>query len=259
MGDALHRLGERRTSRSREDPLEAWRCCVAWPRTLVNKWNGREFAARHGCRLPELYWRGGELSSPPLAALPDRFVIRPVRGMDKRGVLVVSHGTELLNDEPLSSRELRSRLSPVRRLLHPVPLLAEELIESEEGGLPLEVKFHTFGDTVGAIQVVERTGAHSGTFRFYDPAWQPIADPVNTYHPQGKLRESPPPGLETVLAQSAALGKEIGTYVRIDFFAGARGWFFNEFCTVPLLGRRFTPYGDALLGGLWEETVPEAA
>src|SRR5215212_1161545 len=105
--ELLHRLRERRTFRSRDDPLEAWLCCGFWPRTLVNKWNGREFAARHGCALPALYWWGSNPARAPIESLPSRFVVRPVFGTDRRGVLVVAEGRELLRDQPLSPSDVR--------------------------------------------------------------------------------------------------------------------------------------------------------
>ena len=48
--DALHRTRERFALRSRSEPDAAWQCCPQWPRTLVNKWNSREFCAE--ARLP---------------------------------------------------------------------------------------------------------------------------------------------------------------------------------------------------------------
>src|SRR5205807_6454026 len=96
LRDALHRLRERRAFRDRDDRGEQWRCCDRWPRTLMNKWNGREFAARHGCPLPELYWRGSDPRAAPLESPPDRFVIRPVFGAGRRGAMVVVDGEERL-------------------------------------------------------------------------------------------------------------------------------------------------------------------
>lgn len=52
----FHRMSEVLALRHRDDPDEHWHCCENWQRTLGNKWNSREFALRHGCRVPELYY-----------------------------------------------------------------------------------------------------------------------------------------------------------------------------------------------------------
>ena len=91
-----HRLAERVAWRSANDPDEAWRCCNAWPRTLINKWNRRQYALKHGCRVADLYWFGRSPRRIPFDALPPQFVIRPVHGYGRRGVLVVADGQELL-------------------------------------------------------------------------------------------------------------------------------------------------------------------
>ena len=62
LGDAVHWLKDKHAFRTREDPAETWRCCPYWQRTLIQKWNSREFASKHGCRVPELYWSGGPFS-----------------------------------------------------------------------------------------------------------------------------------------------------------------------------------------------------
>jgi hypothetical protein len=257
LGDAVHRLHERHAVRRREDPDETWRCCERWPRTLIDKWNGREFAARHGCELPALYWRGPG-SGAPLESLRDQFVIRPVMGMDRRGVYVVAGGRELLRDESATPEELRLRLSPPRRLARPVPVLIEEFVRSEDGGyeLPLEYKCHTFGGTVPIIQLIEREGIHEAKHRWYTPAWEPIDDQMNVELPQAEVGD-PPRCLDRMLELAARLGRELGTYMRIDFFATDRGCVFNEFSSVPGRGIGFTPYCELLLGAMWAELCPD--
>src|SRR6185295_11127939 len=101
---------ERRALRHRDDPDEAWRCCAVWQRTLINKWNAREWAARHGCRLPRLLYRGDRLDEATVGALPADFVIRPVIGHSRNGVFVMAGGRNLLSDASLSAAELCARV-----------------------------------------------------------------------------------------------------------------------------------------------------
>jgi hypothetical protein len=253
----VHWLRDSLASRSRDDPDETWRCCPAWPRSLVPKWNAREFAARHGCPLPELYWHGGSFARVPLDRLPEEFAARKVHGAWRSGVLVVVGGRELLRDEPISRKALRRRLSPLRRRFD--PLLVEEVVASEdsEPGLPLELKCHAFGGTVAAVEVVERTGGSiPSRHRYYTPGWEPFPDSMNTLIPDAPVRD-PPACLEELLGHVSRLGAAIGTYMRIDFFATGSSCVFNEFSSVPASGLYFTPYCDEVFGALWAELVPD--
>jgi TupA-like ATPgrasp len=250
----VHWLGDLHRFRYRDDPEEAWHCCELWQRSVVHKWNGREFAARHGAPLPELYWHGGRFVRVPLERLPDDFVIRRVRGTWRKGVLVVAGGRELLLDEPASRDELRRRLAPLRR--RPSPLLAEEFVGRDgERRLPLELKCHAFGGTVAAVEAVERTGPLPGRHRFYSTAWEPFPDSMNTRIEDADLQDAPA-CLDEVVGHASRLGAALGTYMRIDFFPRGGSCVFNEFASVPVSGLDYTPYCDELFGALWAEHVP---
>jgi TupA-like ATPgrasp len=257
--DAAHRLRERRALRGREDPDALWRCCERWPRTLMNKWNAREFAARHGADLPELYWRGSGPSLETLSAMPEDYVVRPVTGANKAGVSVVRGGREMLRGGSGSAEEIRAEL-PRTRLHRAPPVLLEEMItpDSEELTLPLEFKLYTFAGRVGLVERLERVAAEQRTHRFYLPDWEPVEDPINTYVEQSDPVAEPPNGLDEMLVLASAMSAGIGTFMRIDFFAAPRGPVFNEFSSVPLLGRHYTPAADELLGRLWREHCPDA-
>ncbi|HKJ35321.1 MAG TPA: ATP-grasp fold amidoligase family protein [Solirubrobacterales bacterium] len=260
LRDAAHRLRERRVFRTRDEADAAWRCCAAWPRTLLNKWNGREFAARHGCEVPDLLWFGSDHDEAPLESLPDRFVIRPAFGANRRGVSVVVDGTELLGDHPVTPSDLGRMLPRAGRLRRPAPVLIEEFIGTEEGrpALPLECKCHTFAGDVAAVEIVARRRAHEAKHRFYTPGWEPIADPMNTYLPTADGKFERPACLEEMVESASRLGAELGTYMRIDFFIAPRGCVFNEFASLPLRGQANTPYCDELFGGLWESRHGDA-
>ena len=257
--DALHRLRERHTFRNRDDPDAAWRCCEFWQRTLLNKWNSREFAAKHGCRIPALYWRGYAPSVRRLASLPGHFVIRPVWGTVRNDVFVVADGRDLLRGQSASPAEIRKCLRRSPTLDWAVPILAEEFVKTEDGRyrLPIEYKCHTFGDTVAAVELIERRSARRGELRFYTPGWEPFPDPMDIGLPQAELT-SPPPCLEEMLRCAQRLGTSVSTYVRIDFFSTDRGCVFNEFSSTPRKGASCTPYCDEIFGALWAEKFPHA-
>lgn len=259
---ALHRWREWRTWRRRDDPDHAWHCCRLWPRTLLNKWNAREFAARHGAALAELYWHG-DPAEVPLERLPADFVIRPVRGMARHGVCAVTGGRDVMRCCPASAADLRAHLRRLPRPNRGLPVLVEEFVRTPEGAceLPLEVKCFTFADVVGAIKVIERGDSpqSEGRSRYYTPDWQPIDDRIDFHYPQGEVRP-PPADVETMLSLASRMGAAIGTFMRVDFFLTDRGWVFNEFSSTPFGGQKgFTPVGDRLFGSLWDAHMPDSS
>lgn len=258
--DALHRARERLALRSRAEPDTAWQCCPQWPRTLVNKWNSREFAQKHGCRVPALYWRGRRIANVPFASLPARYVVRPVWGTVRTGVHVVADGLELLRNVPATDVDIRRRLYREHGPLAATPLLIEEFVPAEagEGRLPIEYKCHSFGDTIAAVQVIERAGPRTGIQRYYTPRWESFPDVMDTNYPLAPPR-APPRSLDEMLGAARRLSKAIGTYMRIDFFDSAEGAVFNEFSSTPQVRTLpFTRYCDEMFGALWQQRFPEA-
>jgi hypothetical protein len=254
--DGLHRQREWRTFRRRDDPDAAWRCCEYWPRTLINKWNGREFAAKHGCRLPELYWRGAA-TDVPLERLPASLVIRPMQGYESLNVIAIAGGRDLLHDRSAAPSELRKVLRQRRRLNWGLPVMAEEFVQtpSREHGLPLEFKCHVFGDTVAAIEVHERTGPSPTVCRYYTSTWEPIESGM----PGTPMRLiDAPDGLDELRRISLRISTAVGTYMRVDFFLANGGWVFNEFSSTPLDHRHYRPAFSERLTRLWQEKCPHA-
>ena len=254
----LHRIVELTARRRRDDPDERWRCCEHWQRTLANKWNGREFAQRHGVRVPALYWFGRRTAALPVESLPPQFVIRPVHGAGGRGVHVVAGDREILHGRALPRAELRAVLRGSLGRLARWPLLVEEFAVAEDGAvrLPTEYKCYAFAGTVAVIQVVNRARQHEARHRYYTPDWTPIDDPFQTENPLAPI-SAPPRCLDEILQAAAALGAACGTFVRIDCFATDRGCVFGEFSTTPNNGQGFTPYADTWLGEHWQRTVPD--
>lgn len=255
--DALHRIRERFVRRVRAEPDAEWQCCPQWPRTLVNKWNSREFAQKHGCRVPALYWYGRRIGTVPYA-LPARYVIRPVWGTVSTGVHVVVDGRELLRNLPATGTDIRRLLFREHGPVAATPLLIEEFVPAKngEGRLPIEYKCHAFGEMIAAIQVIERTGPDAGFQRYYTPRWEQFPDVMDTNYSSAPLRE-PPPNLDEMLDSATRLSQAIGTYMRIDFFDSAAGAVFNEFSSTPQVRTlTYTRYCDEMFGALWQQRFP---
>ena len=243
--------------RDRADPEARWRCCADWQRTLGNKSNSREFAARHGCRVPKLYWHGRRLGGLPIDSLPEHYVIRPTTWASRRGVYVMAGRRELLHGVEYPAASLRRALLREYGRVARLPVLVEEFVRTEAGEyrLPTEYKCHCFGETIGAIEVARRTTHTDGRVSYYTPAWERVADRMNTSCPPD-LDVDPPRCLPELLSWARRLGAVYGTYVRVDFYSTDRGCVFGEFSSRPVGGHGFTPYAERYFGELWQRAFP---
>ena len=254
----LHRLKENHSLLSEDDPEERWRCCALWQRLLSNKWNARQFVQRHGFRVPALYWYGRRPGALPIDALPDHFVVRPIWGAATRGTYVFARDRDLLSGIPFSKASLKEHLVRTAGRFVRFPIMAEEFVKTESGRyeLPTEYKWYMFGDTVGAIQVVQRSDRDEARNRFYTAGWEPFDDPINTHNAVADYVD-PPRGLGELLTCAQTLGAAYGTFVRVDLYATDAGCVFGEFSSTPLEGRYFTPFAEHYFGELWQRTFPD--
>lgn len=257
--ELIHRLKERYTFRNRNDAEQDWQCCESWQRTLSFKWNAREFAQKHGCSVPKLYWFGRRVRNLDLDSLPEHYVVRPNLGFARRGVYVIANGTNLLSQVTYTKPQLREQLRQTTGNIFGLPILVEEFITTEDGEyrLPTEYKYHVFGETVGAIQVLQRSSNKRDTkHRFYTEQWELIEDQMSGDLPLANYID-PPRCLEEMSMLAKRLGKAYDTYVRADFYSSERGCVFGEFASTPAGGRGFTKYADEYFGGIWQENLAD--
>lgn len=242
------------TELTREDPLRRWHCCRYWQRKLSNKWNAREFAAKLGIDVPELYWSGTDIDALPFGELPARHAIRAVAGHSSRQVFVMVDGVDLLGHDELPPANLREQLrSVVRSGPVPLRLLVEEFMGDAEA-LPLDYKLYVFGGHVAAIDVIRRSGTGDFVFDSHGADWTPIPF---THDQAGRRLELPKPAcLEQLLEAGRAFGRAFGSFVRVDFYLPARGPVFGECTSLPSLGRHFSRATDEAFARLWEEHCP---
>ena len=246
---------------SRDDPLSKWHCCELWQRKLSNKWNAREFAAKFGCRVPDLYWHGKDVTTLDVASLPSHYVARPTVGHSAGGVFVMAEGVNLMDGRAYSESDLKKRLARLVRKDARVTILVEELLKDEEGryGLATDYKLLMFGRTVGAIGAIRRLSGEAVTKRYYTESWgqfdEPIIVPI-----AGKARDhvvDPPLCLPDIVADAKRLGEAYEAFVRLDFYATDKGSVFGEFTPTPSLGNNFTDFASRHLLALWAEAYPE--
>lgn len=258
--DHMRRLEMLHVKLDSHAPEGRWRRGEYWQRRLLNKLNSKQFAIRLNCPVPKLYWHGRFLTRSVLSCLPGYFVLKPALGGGSRGIYVMAESQELLSGRTVTRGQLFDEIIDNRGLFSPIPMLAEELISGKKGEytLPVEYKFHVFGDTIGAIQVVQRSNSPDTPtcHRFYSQQWEPYTDPIMTNNAFGGLSD-PPKCLAQMIDAALAIGKSFDTYVRVDLYATDKGCVFGELSSTPRGAQYCTPYADALFGALWQQHIPD--
>lgn len=234
------------------DPIEYWKDCINWQRKLSNKYNAREFAKMHGCRVAELYWKGREVDAIDFDSLPREFVIRPTFGHSCNMVFLMKNGVNLLDKRAYSQEDLVVFLKKALRENKRLEFLIEEFVRTEQGecAIPNDFKFLMFNGEIASIVVINRLGAKEGYQDFYDENWNKM-DPLTVIYPSEGYRE-PPACLNEMIAAARKLSKAYGIFVRVDFYATDKGAVFGEFTPTPSRGHGFTPYGEELLTYYWD-------
>jgi hypothetical protein len=253
----LHRADEMQVLRHRADPDRVWRFCRYWQRTLLNKFNSREFVQRYDCRVPTLYWCGRRIVDLPVESLSDSYVIRPVIGAASKRVYAVIGDHDLMSETTVTRANLRDRLVSEFGEVAAEPILVEEFVHSpgRSSELPREYKIHVFGDRIAAITVQERALRKPTLRQEVDAEWKRFPRALDPRATPGDTVE-PPACLDEMLTSARRLATAFGTYVRVDFYATEAGPVFGEFSSTPGGGRHVTPFGDDYLGRLWNEVYP---
>ncbi|MFD2513093.1 ATP-grasp fold amidoligase family protein [Pontibacter locisalis] len=234
------------------DPMEKWRTSENWQRKLSNKYNSREFAKKHGCQVPQLYWKGRETEEIPFDRLPQQYVIRPTVGHSANLVFLMDHSVNLMDKRSYTREEITETLGKALAQNPYLEFLIEEFVRSEKGEytIPDDYKVYTFGGEVACIQVINRLGRKEGLTSFYSESWD-LLENMNTLYPETTYQQ-PPECLQEIIARAKELGRSYGIFVRIDFYATDKGAVFGEFTPTPGMGKGFSPYADRLFIGYWD-------
>lgn len=243
----------RNTPMAAADPLENWRDVEHWQRKLSNKHNAREFAKMHGCRVPELYWKGKDHTRIDFGALPDRFVIRPTIGHSSGLVFLMKDGVNLMDKKRHTPESIRSILGEALQKNPYLEFLIEEFVRDETGEhrIPDDYKIYMFNGELAGIQVINRLGPSKGFTSCYDEDWNRISN-VNLYYPRAPLQQAPD-CLQAILDQVRFLSKTYEIFVRIDFYATDKGAVFGEFTPTPFMGTSFTAEAENTFVAYWDK------
>lgn len=232
-------------------PWEEWKDVKNWQCKLSNKYNAREFAKKHNCRVPELYWKGKDCGSINFDALPLNYVIRPTNGHSLQCVYLFKNSINLLDGKKYPEEDIKENLKKaLQNNLH-VELLIEEFVKTEAGEyqIPDDYKFYMFNGKIGCIQVINRLACSKGFTTWYNEEWKLLPNLTINY-PDGEEQQAPR-CLSQMIEAAKTLSKIYKIFCRIDFYATDKGAVFGEFTPTPALGKGFTKAGDTLLSQYW--------
>ncbi len=235
------------------DPIEKWEDVKNWQRKLSNKYNSREFAKKHNCRVAELYWKGRDYNSIDFDNLPQNYVIRPTNGHSLNMVFLIKNAINLMDGKKYSKEDIKEVMAKALKQNKKLEFLIEEFIRTENGEykIPDDFKFYMFDGQIGCIQVINRLNNTTGYTSWYDENWNLLPN-LTTNYPEGK--EQPiPKCLPEMIEYSRELSKSYKIFIRIDFYATDKGVVFGEFTPTPGLGLNFTHEGKKLLTDYWDK------
>lgn len=237
---------------SADDPIEQWKDRPNWQRKLSNKFNAREFARMHGCRVAELYWKGRLPETIDFDRLPAQYVIRPTFGHSCKMVFLMNDGVNMLDKRAYLPEDLKQFMQTQLAKNPRLEFLVEEFLRNEDGEycIPNDYKFLMFNGEIASIVLINRLGPTEGFQDFYDENWNRM-DNLTTIYPNEGYK-NPPACLPELIDAARRLSKAYGIFVRIDFYATDKGAVFGEFTPTPSKGHGFTPYGDELLTYYWD-------
>ena len=243
----------RNTIMNAGSPIEKWKDVKNWQRKLSNKYNSREFARKHNCRVPELYWKGRDFDTIDFDNLPEYYVIRPTSGHCLQQVFLMKNFVNLMDGKKYSKEDIKCNLSKSLNENKKLAFLIEEFVRTEEGEykIPDDYKFYMFNGQISCIQVINRLNNSKGFTSWYDQNWNPLNN-LTTNYPDG-INQSRPKCFEEMTEFARKLSKSYEIFVRVDFYATDKGAVFGEFTPTPALGLGFTPDGNKLLTAYWDK------
>ncbi|RYY37990.1 MAG: hypothetical protein EOP46_00515 [Sphingobacteriaceae bacterium] len=224
-----------------------------WQRMLSNKANALQFAAMHGCNVPDIYWQGRDIETINFDALPPQFVIKPTIGHSCNNVFLMNDGYNLMDKRYYTRDGILIKMKQMLRENTLNEILIEEFLMSEQGEyrIPVDYKVHTFNGEIARIEAIHRTGPCEGTVNVFDSYWDKKENIGKKYINANDI--TPPKCLQQIIRQAKILSSAYQIYVRIDFYATSKGAVFGEFTPTPGIGVGFTEKANRLFTFYWDE------
>ncbi|RYY34221.1 MAG: hypothetical protein EOP46_14145 [Sphingobacteriaceae bacterium] len=243
----------RNTLMQATDPVEKWKDVINWQRKLSNKYNSREFAKMHGCKVANLYWKGRDIDNIDFAGLPDNYVIRPTVGHSCNAVFLMKKNFNLFDKQHYTVDEIKYVLFGYLQLNSKLEFLVEEFLENENGDVEIlnDYKFFAFNGNIAGLLLINRLSPKAGYQTAYTEDWQQTPPLVDSY-PQGNYQK-PPACLAEMVNDVKKLSRAYEIFVRVDYYATSKGAVFGEFSPTPSFGNCSTPYATKLFKAYWNE------
>lgn len=222
-----------------------------WVPASLDKLLAKDMVATLGVRMPQTYWTGEDPAM--IGPLPPRFVLKAARGAGSQQVCVMDGDYDVIHHRHLS----RPQLLELAASWQQGPLIAEELLQGEDGRIPpFDYKCYAFGPHVVTIAIYDRLAKRS---LWRDANWcEPLPALDSDKFSLGDPSLSAPACLDALVQCASQLGRCYGTFIRVDLYATPDGPVFGEFCPIPLDGHCVPVEADRWLGERWATLVGEA-
>ena len=222
---------------------------------LSKKLIGEKYALSHNVPVVPKFFVTEDYDDVRFLDLPDTYVLKSSVGYSAKQVFPVSNGSNVFSGEPIAVDDILNTLKSdefVQNQKH--SLIVEELVEDEFGyDIPLDYKFFMFGDEIATIQVIDRSSKKKNeqTQGFYYENWKKI--PLDIWPIRKEVDKFLKPSqLENMTNAAKKLGKALGMYMRIDFYASKDAFYLGEFTPTPDGGKGYSSEGDKFLGSFWK-------
>mgnify|MGYP001352878764 CR=1 FL=1 len=217
---------------------------------LRSKLRVRNVAASLDLPIPELYWTG----RPVLRnELPRYVVVKPDRGSFSHGVYLLEGDFDHMSKQHVSPEELEAATDRRRTL-------AEEFLPRRDGtyGVHTDYKVFVFGGVIPGVQVLDR---RRRKICWYTEEWVPMP-PLHHSGPRWSMPDhsyfTRPDSWDGILDMARIMGRQVGSFVRVDCYESRSGPVFGETSLTPNGIRGLFRDTDRQLGRLWQEVLGEA-
>lgn len=211
----------------------------------ADKYAVREYVKQCGCKeiLNELYYVWDSVDEIDWDVLPNQFVIKWNFGCGEnlicfdKSKLDIADAKKKLNDWYKEHDTFYLTYAEMQYRGIPPKLICEKLIETEDGGLPVDYKLYCFKGYADCVLVCtgRQNDGHGTKYYFFDKEWN-----LKRYNKTGKNAPAnftlpKPDGIEKVFEYAEKLTKPF-PFVRADFYLEKGKVTFGELTFTPCGG-----------------------